>query len=123
MRDGSIAAALTGLTTFNAEGEAAERTAYLCATCGTQFPESPRPPAHCAICEDESQYVGPEGQQWTTLERLRTTHKNMIKKEKEGLYSINTEPKFGIGQRAFLIQTPGATSSVRSTPPSSPSRP
>ena len=29
----------------------------------------------------------------------------MIKPEEPGLYSINTEPKFGIGQRAFLIQT------------------
>src|SRR5262249_5533945 len=108
MRDGSIAAAaLTGLTALKAEGEAAERAAYLCVTCGTQFPESPRPPEHCAICEDERQYVGPDGQQWTTLERLRTTHRNTIKKEEEGLYSINTEPRFGIGQRAFLIRTPG----------------
>ncbi len=27
--------------------------------------------------------------------------------EEDRLYSINTEPKFGIGQRAFLIQTDG----------------
>ncbi len=109
MRDGSIAAAaLTGLTALQAEGAAAaaEGTAYLCVTCGTQFPESAKPPERCPICEDERQYVAPEGQQWTTLERLRTTHKNTIRKEEEGLYSINTEPKFGIGQRAFLIQTP-----------------
>ena len=107
MRDGSIAAAaLTGLTALDAEGGAAEEAAYLCVTCGTQYPESPKPPEHCAICEDERQYVGPDGQQWTTLERLRTTHKNTIKEEEEGLYSINTEPRFGIGQRAFLIQTP-----------------
>ena len=31
----------------------------------------------------------------------------MIRQEEEHLYSINTEPKFGIGQRAFLIRTPG----------------
>src|SRR5262245_13906769 len=86
--------------------EAISGNAYLCVTCGTQFPESPEPPERCPICEDERQYVGPEGQEWTTLERLRTTHKNIIKKEEEGLYSINTEPRFGIGQRAFLIQTP-----------------
>ena len=107
MRDGSIAAAaLTGLTALNAEGGASEGVAYLCVTCGTQFPESAKPPEHCPICEDERQYVNPDGQAWTTLEKLRTTHKNTIKKEEEGLYSINTEPKFGIGQRAFLIQTP-----------------
>jgi hypothetical protein len=80
--------------------------AYICITCGTQFPETPQPPAHCAICEDERQYVGPDGQEWTTLDQLRKTHKSTIKKEEEHLYSINTEPKFGIGQSAFLIQTP-----------------
>ena len=80
-------------------------TAYLCVTCGTQFTESAQPPAHCPICEDERQYVNPDGQKWTTLEDLRASHKNIIKKEEDRLYSINTEPKFGIGQRAFLIQT------------------
>src|SRR5690242_19210820 len=104
MREGSIAAAaLTGLA--HAAG-AAEGTSYLCVTCGTQYPESARPPEHCPICEDERQYVGPDGQEWTTLEKLRETHKNTIKQEEEDLYSINTEPKLGIGQRAFLIRTP-----------------
>lgn len=80
-------------------------TAYICVTCGTQFAESENPPARCAICEDERQYVGPEGQQWTTLKAIRAKYKNTIKLEEPGLYSINTEPHFGIGQRAFLIQT------------------
>ena len=70
-------------------------------------PESARPPDVCPICEDERQYVNPDGQKWTTLEDLRASHKNRIKKEEDRLYSINTEPKFGIGQRAFLIQTDG----------------
>ncbi|WP_422930244.1 MBL fold metallo-hydrolase [Singulisphaera sp. PoT] len=111
MRETSMAAAAMGtLATLGATGGAAQSppdgTPYLCVTCGTQFKETPKAPEHCPICEDERQYVGPEGQQWTTLEKLRTTHKNTIKKEEEHLYSINTEPKFGIGQRAFLIQTP-----------------
>lgn len=80
-------------------------TAYICVTCGTQFTESENPPAHCAICEDERQYVGADGQQWTTLEAVRAKYKNTIKPEEPGLYSVNTEPHFGIGQRAFLIQT------------------
>ena len=106
MRETSITAALSSLSMSGTVPAATGGTAYLCVTCGTQFPESPKPPDHCAICEDERQYVGPDGQEWTTLERLRTTHKNTLKKEEEHLYSINTEPKFGIGQRAFLIQTP-----------------
>ena len=105
MRETSITVAMSSLSMSGNLPAATGGTAYLCVTCGTQFPESPKPPDHCAICEDERQYVGPDGQEWTTLERLRTTHKNTIKKEEEHLYSINTEPKFGIGQRAFLIQT------------------
>ena len=105
MRETSITVAMSSLSMSGNVPAATGGTAYLCVTCGTQFPESPKPPDHCAICEDERQYVGPDGQEWTTLERLRTTHKNTIKKEEEHLYSINTEPKFGIGQRAFLIQT------------------
>ncbi len=106
MRETSIAAALTTLTASSTAHAAAEGIAYLCVTCGTQFAESAKPPEHCAICEDERQYVGPDGQEWTTLDQLQATHKNTIKKEEEHLYSINTQPKFGIGQRAFLIQTP-----------------
>jgi glyoxylase-like metal-dependent hydrolase (beta-lactamase superfamily II) len=106
MRETSITATLSSLSMSGTAGAATGGTAYLCVTCGTQFPESPKPPEHCAICEDERQYVGPDGQEWTTLERLRTTHKNTIKKEEEHLYSINMAPRFGIGQRAFLIQTP-----------------
>ncbi len=98
------AAAMTALSTAPAVGEGPDAggggTAYLCITCGTQFAESARPPAHCPVCEDERQYVGPEGQKWTTLEALRASHKNVIKEEEARLYSINTEPKFGIGQRA-----------------------
>jgi hypothetical protein len=86
--------------------EARVGTAYLCVTCGTQFAESEKPPTNCPICDDERQYVPPEGQKWTTLESLRSTHRNVIKPEEPGLFSINPEPKFGIGQRAFLIQTP-----------------
>ena len=80
-------------------------TPYLCITCGTQFSETMQPPAHCPICEDERQYVNPDGQKWTTLDELRSSHKNIIKQEEPNLFSINTEPKFGIGQRAFLIRT------------------
>ena len=44
--------------------------AFICSTCGTQYPPSEAPPAQCPVCEDERQYIPPEGQSWTTLERL-----------------------------------------------------
>src|ERR1041385_4481408 len=79
---------------------------FICVTCGTQFAESDQPPDRCPICEDERQYINPKGQTWTTLEELRKTHHNEIKPE-GGLTGIGTEPRFGIGQRALLVQSPG----------------
>lgn len=81
--------------------------AYLCVTCGTQFPPSPKPPAHCPICEDDRQYVGHDGQQWTTLAELRTAHANRFEPvdNEPGVTRIATEPRFGIGQSAYLIET------------------
>ena len=79
---------------------------YLCVTCGTQYRESAEPPPRCLICDDERQYVGPDGQRWTTLAAVAERRENRIKAEEPNLHSINTEPNFGIGQRAFLIQTP-----------------
>ena len=79
--------------------------AFLCVTCATQFTESVHHPEKCPICEDERQYVGPDGQKWTTFGQVQADHKNRIVQEEPNLHSINTEPKFGIGQRAFLIQT------------------
>jgi hypothetical protein len=80
---------------------------YICVTCGTQFPASDAPPTHCPICEDERQYIGTNGQQWTILETLRTDHRNVLKTEEPGLTAIVSEPKFAIGQCARLVQTPG----------------
>lgn len=80
---------------------------YICVTCGTQFPASAEPPAHCPICEDERQYIGHNGQQWTTLAALRQTHKNSIREHEANLTGIGTEPRFAIGQRALLVQSPG----------------
>lgn len=111
LRNSSVtAAALTSLaatSSGNAAAEGAENAVpYVCITCGSQFTESSGPPDHCPICEDERQYVNPDGQAWMTLDQIRATHKNTIKQEEESLHSINTVPKFSIGQRAFLIQTP-----------------
>lgn len=80
---------------------------YICVTCGTQYPASGEPPARCPICEDERQYIGLNGQQWTTLAALRQTHKNSIREHEANLTGIGTEPRFAIGQRALLVQSPG----------------
>ena len=80
---------------------------FLCTTCGTQFPESDAAPEACPICQDERQYVPPEGQRWTTLEELRASHRVEIREEEPGLNGIGAEPSFAIGQRALLVQATG----------------
>ena len=77
--------------------------AFICVTCGTQFPPSEQPPAGCPICLDERQYVGHEGQQWTTMAELARDHRNVIEEVEPGLVGIGTEPSFAIGQRALLV--------------------
>jgi hypothetical protein len=79
---------------------------YICVTCGNQYQASEEPPAHCLICEDERQYVNPQGQAWTTLEDLGREHHNLVRPLEPGLTEIRTEPKFAIGQRALLVQAP-----------------
>jgi hypothetical protein len=80
--------------------------AFICVTCGAQFPPSVQPPPECPICKDPRQYVGFDGQRWITLDELRLRHQNVIEPEEPGLHSIHTEPAFAIGERAFLLQTP-----------------
>jgi hypothetical protein len=70
-----------------------------------QFTPSIDPPARCPVCEDERQYVGWDGQRWTTLEELRSNHHNQLRDD-AGLLGIGTEPSFAIGQRALLVRSP-----------------
>jgi len=76
----------------------------ICVTCGMQY-GSPRP--DCPICEDERQYVPPAGQQWTDFATLQAEHEPLIRPEGEGVTGIACTPKFGIGQRALLVETEG----------------
>ncbi len=78
---------------------------YVCVTCGVQYPESEGPPAGCVICEDDRQYVGRGGQEWTTLAEVRAGHRNRFEELDPGIWTIISEPKFGIGQQAHLVQT------------------
>jgi hypothetical protein len=80
---------------------------FLCKTCGTQFADSgDAPPAECPICEDERQYLPPEGQQWTTLGSVRAHHEAEIREQEPRLTGIGLKPQFAIGQRALLLESP-----------------
>ncbi len=80
--------------------------AWICSTCGVQHADAPRPPDRCAICDDERQYVGQDGQRWTTMAELAETHHVVVREEERDLFGIGVEPQVGIGQRALLVRTP-----------------
>jgi len=80
-------------------------TAFVCATCGVQHADGDSEPDRCAVCDDERQYVGPDGQRWTTLDELRSGHANRIREVDPNLLEIHTEPRFAIGQRALLVRS------------------
>ena len=65
---------------------------FICTACGTQYPDSATPPAQCAICEEERQYVPPRGQSWTTLDALRVGHFNSYREYEKGLIGFGTQP-------------------------------
>jgi hypothetical protein len=76
----------------------------ICRTCGVQYGAAR---ADCPICLDERQYVGWEGQQWTTLAELRATgHRGRIEEEGPGVLGIGAAPSVAVGQRALLLRAP-----------------
>lgn len=76
----------------------------ICETCGTQFAASVLPPTACPICLDERQFVGWEGQRWTTLETLASEHPLRIGMDGD-LLAIDMTGNFGIPQRSLLLPT------------------
>ena len=75
---------------------------FICMACGTQYPDSEEPPQACRICDDERQFVPPEGQRWTTLAELSAERRNEFR-EQGTLTGVATAPAFAIGQRALLV--------------------
>ena len=82
-------------------------TNYICATCGVQHADSDAPPESCPICEDERQYIGHNGQRWTTIPEMGSKgYKNRIEEVAPDLTGIGSVPGFAIGQRGLLVRTP-----------------
>ena len=81
--------------------------AWICATCANQHADTAEPPAVCAVCADERQWVPRTGQRWTTLAELADAgHRSDIRELEPDLLGIGVEPSVAIGQRALLVQTP-----------------
>jgi len=79
---------------------------FICTTCGAQYEATSEPPQECLICIDERQYIGWDGQQWTTLAQMRRNgYRNQMHEIDPGIWGIATEPRFAIGQRSLLVRT------------------
>lgn len=87
-----------------------EAMIWICATCAVETADLQSPPAECAICEDDRQWVPAEGQQWTTLDRLRDRGTRITVAEVEPeLWGLRAEPAVGIGQQTMVVRTPEGT--------------
>ncbi|MER6976059.1 MBL fold metallo-hydrolase [Streptomyces carpinensis] len=76
----------------------------ICRVCGVQY-AAPR--EDCPVCLDERQYVGWDGQHWTSLAELRGDgHHGRLQEEGPGVVGIGAEPSVGVGQRALLVRSP-----------------
>lgn len=80
-------------------------SAPVCVTCGTQYPEAERM-TDCPVCGDERQFVGWQGQCWTTTTEIAANHQIRFE-DAAGVTSLSLAPTFAIGQRAFLIPQEG----------------
>ncbi|MER7754152.1 MBL fold metallo-hydrolase [Kitasatospora sp. NPDC097643] len=75
----------------------------VCRACGTQYAAA-RP--DCPICLDERQYVGRDGQQWTSLAELRAEGRTgRFEEQGPDVLGVGCEPAVAIGQRALLLRT------------------
>src|SRR5512146_3024774 len=74
----------------------------ICETCGTQFAEGI--PRRCPICEDDRQYVGWQGQRWTSHEKLGANHRLRLADD-SGVLGIGLDPGYAIDQRALFLPT------------------
>jgi hypothetical protein len=78
----------------------------ICLACGTEYPDRPVAPRSCPICEDERQYVRWGGQAWTDPDALAREHRLAIAPD-HGVLGFEIQPRFGIGQRALLVESAG----------------
>ena len=81
--------------------------AWICAHLRCSVPGHRSAAAGCPICEDERQYVGWDGQRWTTMAELGGRAASGAARGGARTWSASaSSPSFAIGQRALLVRTP-----------------
>ncbi|QNK81902.1 hydrolase [Nakamurella sp. PAMC28650] len=81
-------------------------TVWICSACGVEHANMARPPARCAICTDERQYVPTGGQQWTSIREMTGRFAGSFTEIEPELSAVQVSPSIGIGQRGLLLRSP-----------------
>ncbi|WP_020502483.1 hypothetical protein [Sciscionella marina] len=83
---------------------------WICDVCGLEHPDTPEPPG-CVLDRgevtiEERGDLGPHPEHWSTHEELvAQPHETVHHEHGRGIHSLHREPRFGIGQWSFLVQT------------------
>ena len=85
---------------------------FICTACGMQYRATAQamPPAQCAICEEERQYVPPRGQSLDHARRARAKPHEQLPRIRGRRHRHRRG--FAIGQRALLVRTDGRQHAV-----------
>jgi glyoxylase-like metal-dependent hydrolase (beta-lactamase superfamily II) len=79
---------------------------WVCPGCGANFPPSDSPPPRCALCEDERQWVRPDGQRWATMPGLADDgYRTEVRDVEPDLLGVGVNRSIGVGQRGLLVCT------------------
>ncbi len=79
----------------------------ICATCGTRYAKEKTAVDTCLICNDERQYIGDEGQVWTSYDAIAKNRGIRFSQLQKNLYDLRLFPNFAIGQKAHFVVSPG----------------
>ena len=79
----------------------------ICTTCGTQFPQDKKVTALWPICFVVCLFFCLFFLFWFNDEKQKKDHSVKISRINDRLYTLTIKPAFAIGQRAFLLLSPG----------------
>ncbi len=78
----------------------------ICTTCGTRYSNAAFNAAACPVCLDDRQYLGEDGQQWTSCQTLAKSRTIRFHQLQNNLFDLRITPSFAIGQKAHLVLSP-----------------
>ena len=80
-----------------------EKLSPICRNCGVENRGAPDPePGSCEICNDDRQYLDPNGQKWIYREALTDFTIQATELEPDA-YALKTEPVIGIGHTSYPV--------------------